>query len=99
MVCHFGLLGLPGNFQSTAMSQARPRHAESVAGEHDDVLWMPPDGRDLHVGDVLQRVRHARVLRDAGVIIVHLRRAMKELRLRIPEIRGMSGSLPETSGS
>ena len=51
-------------------------HAERVAGEHDDVARLAVDGaRDLRVRDELDRVRAARVLRDAHVVVVgHARR-------------------------
>ena len=46
-------------------------HAERVAGEHDDVLGLGRDmAGDLGVLDVLDRVRAARVLGNAGVVVV-----------------------------
>ena len=46
-------------------------NAERVAGEHDDVLGLRLDkARNLRVRDELDRVRSARVLRDACIFVV-----------------------------
>ena len=50
-------------------------HAERVAGQHDDVARLAVDhGRDARVRDEVDRVRAARVLRDAHVVVVRLAR-------------------------
>ena len=48
------------------------QHAEAVAREQDDVVRVAADGGQLGVGDVLQRVGAAGVLRDRDVVEVDL---------------------------
>ena len=49
----------------------RGEHTERIACEHDDVLGLRLDeARDLRVRDELDRVRAARVLRDARIFVV-----------------------------
>jgi hypothetical protein len=50
----------------------RRQEAVRVAGEEDEVVGVSADRRNLCVGDVLQWVRDASVLRDAGVVVVDL---------------------------
>ena len=46
------------------------QHTEGIASEENDVLGMATDGWKLHVADVLKRVAHTSVGRQADVVIV-----------------------------
>ena len=75
-----GLRGVTGQEMVTSLLRSqlthRREHAERIASEHDDVLWLTLDGaRNASVGNELDGVRATSILGDADIIVIGFTRS------------------------